>query len=275
VSHDLNGALPLRESESRVALVLYQRLWGRDHRTRVDELVLRQRLEHRRASVLLVLLDETTPPDWLSSAVPACDLATAGLDGIARLIFDAIVTEGGSVTEASGLIPPSRRLSPWMWPEPQPPHFGHLRAHGALREEFDLLTVAVRARLRDGDAAYADRPVEIHSTPHRLVARVGEAAVSLSWLAGRGGAVSDGRLLVIEWTGVAVARRGLAALTAAEPVRERVFRAEALDGLSWRWRVDSLHGRAYSSADLVGDSLSGMALDASRRTSARGASSVT
>ena len=263
---DGNGAPSMRENESRVALVLHQRLWGLDHLTRLDEAVLRQRMQHRGASVLLVLLDETRPPDWLSSDMPECDLATTGVEGIARMVLDAIVSQGGSLSAAAGPTEPSARSSSWTWPEP-PAFLAQFRAHGVLRRELELLTVALRAGLRDRNAPGGLSPVEINATPNRLVGRAGEVAVSLSWLAGRGGAVSDGRLLVVEWAGVTVANHGRAALTAAEPIRERVYRAEASDELSWRWRMDSPHGRAYSSADLVGDLLSGMPIDANRRTS--------
>jgi hypothetical protein len=265
----MNGARPLRESESRVALVLNQRLWGQDHLTRIDESVLRHRKEQRRASVVLVVLDEAKPPDWLSSAAPEWELATIGLDGISSLILDAVVTQGGLLAAAPCPVPSTPRLSAWTWPEP-PAFLAQFRAHGALRKELDQLTVALRAGLQGRKAAADVCPVEIHATPNRLVARMGEAAVSLSWLAGRGGAVSDGRLLIVEWAGVEAASHGLAALAAAQPVRERVYRAEARDDLSWRWRMDSIHGCAYSSADLVDDWLAGMALDASRRMVPRG-----
>jgi hypothetical protein len=258
---DVEGARPLRENESRVALVLYQRLWGHDLLTEMDELALRQRMQHRRSSVLLVLLDETKPPDWLAS-IPKRDLATSGVDEIARFVCDAIATQGGAVSDAPDPIPPSPRLSLSTWPEPVP-FLAQFRAHGTLRRELDLLTIALRGHFRGRDVRSNDCPFEFLATPNRLFARVAGVAVSLSWLAGRGGAVSDGRLLVVEWAGVAPASRGLAALAAAEPVRERVYRAEALDGLSWRWRVDAPHGSAYSSADLVGDWLSGMELDGS------------
>ena len=51
---------------SRLALVLHQRLWGHDGMTNLDEAVLRNRLVHYPASVLVVMLDDEAIPEWLS-----------------------------------------------------------------------------------------------------------------------------------------------------------------------------------------------------------------
>jgi hypothetical protein len=67
--------------------------------------------------------------------------------------------------------------------------------------------------------------------------------------------VADGRLLVIQWSGLAM-MRGIRALQSARPVRERVYRPEGVDAEHWCWRVeqgDAAEGDAYTTDGLVAD----------------------
>src|SRR5205085_4880969 len=103
--------------------------------------------------------------------------------------------------------------------------------------------------------------IELQSLPNRLVARCDDVGISFSWLAGRLGTVADGRLMVIEWSGVEKQARGVGALQAATPVRETVYHAEGTGPESWHWRQDVPNGQAYSTGNLVAEWFAGLTAD--------------
>lgn len=137
------------------------------------------------------------------------------------------------------------------------PFLSQPRAQSALRHQLDAIAAGLAPaleRLRAGDP---DSTFELHVLPHRLIARLGEAGLSFSWLGAAGGqspSVAEGRLLVIQWIGVATETRGVAALRSARPVRERVYRPEGVDADHWRWRVEddaAAEAETYTTIDLV------------------------
>jgi hypothetical protein len=252
--------LALSESSSRVVLVLHQRLWGHDEATRLDASILEERVRRDSRSVMVAVLDDTPLPDWLSAA-RRCDLRALGIDGLVSCVLDAIVSCRGAVQPAprrenAGAPAPS-------WPHPPPPFLAQLRAVAALRRQLDSLGATLRPWLEAEEARGGDRAIEVHALPNRVIARLDDVGVSFSWVPGRTGTVADGRLLVIEWHGVTNRVRGMPALAAAKPVRERVYHAEASDADNWRWRADDPNGRACSTAHLVGEWLSVAAMSSS------------
>ncbi len=253
-------ASPLDENVSRVALVLLQRIWGHDVITGLDAEVLRDRAGRNPRSVVAVSLDGEPVPEWMAQ-VRQCDLATLGVDRVAGFVLDAISDVGGQVvsspTETSAPAGPVSR-----WPDPPVPYLGQTRAHGALRRELDLLVTELERHVED-DEVGGDRVLELHAVPNRTVARIDDVGVSFSWVPARSGSVADGRLMVIEWSGIVGAvRRGAASLKTAHPVRECVYIAEAADADHWCWRAEGPHGRASSTAHLVGEWFAGASMAA-------------
>jgi hypothetical protein len=131
------------------------------------------------------------------------------------------------------------------------PFLEQSRAQNTLRHELERLFQAVEARVDDATARDGDVIAECTALPNRIIARCGARAISFSWLTGRLGGVSDGYLLVIEWTGVAPRDRGAGVLKSATPSRETSYCPEAEDAASWRWRAGQQSGR--STLDLVND----------------------
>ena len=125
------------------------------------------------------------------------------------------------------------------------------KAQNTLRHELQALFDAIETRM---NAAVADEDtiVEVSSQPNRIVARRGTRAISFSWLTGRLGGVSDGHLLVLEWTGIPANQRGVAALKSGTLSREASYHPEALDAASWCWRASEEQGDACSTQELVG-----------------------
>jgi hypothetical protein len=252
---------PLRETGSRLALVLHQRLWRHDSLTKSDDAPLRDRIVRRPESLRIVTLDDEPVPAWLV-VVPRCDLALVGVDGVVEFAVEAIAASGGTPMSAASALE-SLAEAPRRWPEGPSSFLAQPRAVAALRRELDLLAAEVRDRLRLEEAPGTPRTVDLQLLPNRLVVRVAGVGITFSWLPSGVGTVADGRLLVIQWAGAATHGRGIAALTLATPVRERVYRPEGRNAESWKWRADSPNGRAWSSAHLAAEWLASASLAAS------------
>ena len=251
----LPGALVA--DQSRVAVVLHQRLWQHDAATSADVATLRQRVRERPESVCVILLDETPVPSWLATA-KTVDLATDGLATAVTFALDAIASCGGTV--GFPRVQPDAVASPAPWRDGPSPFIAQPRAQSALRHELDAIAEALKSHLDDRRARQTDGVFELHVLPFRMIARLGDRGISFSWVAGRGSTVADGRLLVIEWTGVATEKRGVTALKSASAVREYSYRVEGRGPDDWRWRVDNPNGRAYSTTNLLAEWLGGAAI---------------
>lgn len=239
--------------QSRVAVILHQRLWEKETATIADAVALRERILQRPGSVCVVLLDDTPVPKWLSSA-QQFDLAAGGLQNAATFTLDAVASGGGTVG-AERPLPQAIELP--RRPDGPPPFLAQPRAHSTLRHELDALASALESHLRESRALRPGGVFELHSLPFRLIVRLDDIGISFSWVAGRAPSVADGWLLVIEWRSVSTAMRGVAALKSAKPVRQHAYRAEGSDPAHWRWRIDEPNGRAYSTANLLADWLGG------------------
>lgn len=142
------------------------------------------------------------------------------------------------------------------------PYLEQNRAQSALRQQLAAIVAVLAPELERRRAAVPDAKFELHVLPNRLIARLAEVGISFSWVGAVGAqapTVADGRLLVIQWTGVENETRGVAALRSARPLRERVYRPEASDAEHWGWRVDHGDGPVCSTADLVAEWLDALA----------------
>jgi hypothetical protein len=126
------------------------------------------------------------------------------------------------------------------------------KAQNTLRHELQALFDAIETRM-NAPGADEDTIVEVSSQPNRIVARRGTRAISFSWLTGRLGGVSDGHLLVLEWTGIPANQRGVAALKSGTLSREASYRPEATDAASWCWRDGKEKGGACTTQELLGE----------------------
>lgn len=247
---------PLRaEDEPRLVLVVAQRLWGYDDATAAQEAILQDRARREPRSILVVSVDDEARPQWM---VPLrhCELASAGVSGVVQFVLDAIVDAGGAIRSEPAAALPSGPTPTSHWPPPPTPFLGQPRAHGALRRELDALCTEIEPWFAVVGERSGTHILDLHKTPYRVIARLDEVGVSFSWVPGRAGTVSDGRLMVIEWSGMRDGR-GAGALHAARPVRECVYSAAATSSNDWQWRADVPNGRALSTANLVGEWMAG------------------
>jgi hypothetical protein len=239
---------PLESGDVRVALIVHQHLWAHDERVQRDAALLRDRVRGRPASVCVITLDDAPIPSWL---VPAAryDLAAAGRPGAVEFVVDAVAAAGGLVAPKREHVDHSQPVV--RWPEPPTPYLSQPRAHSALRHELDKIIGELKPIIHRGRIAQPERTFELHVVPHRMVARLDDAAVSFSWLNGPMPLVADGRLMVIAWRDVARDVPGVAALKSAVQIHERIYAAEANAPDEWCWRATDVTAQPYSSSQLA------------------------
>lgn len=249
----------LIESSARLVLVLFQRLWQHDHSTQADAMALRARMQSEPDSVRLVVLDAEPVPEWLS-AVPRCSLSAIGLEGVADFTVHAIGERGGMARPAPPPPPPPpAEPGDKRWFD-SPPFLTQRRAIATLRHELDALGAELEPRVKREQERFPDSIVQLHSLPFRFLAQLGSVGLTFSWVASGLGNVADGRLLVIEWTGLLPKAKGMLALKSASQTRERIYRPEAAGPSTWKWRAEDPNGRAYSTVNLVREWLVGATL---------------
>lgn len=256
----------LNEGESRIAVVIAQRLWGSDPATAGAAETLAARVRKRRKSVVVVSLDDEPLPTWMRP-LPCVDLAAVGAAGVVDFIVAAVEDAGGHVRAEAPPKAASSEDPGYRWMDAPRPFLDQPRAQGALRKALDALCAELEPRF-DVDAEDSlDHRLELLKLPNRLVARLDNVGVSFSWLGARSGVVSEGRLMVIEWNGLGSAR-GADAMKTARAVRERTYVAEASGTDDWCWRSDSVNGRASSTADLAAEWTASVSLAAQTLTTA-------
>ena len=252
-SEDSSAPLPMLGSGARIVLVLLHPLWSKEPLTAEDSGVLRQRMKRRPKSVVVLVLDGATVPSWLERA-HCHSFATEGIAPLLETVLSCIRTHGGLLKA----IQPEAPAPPPILPMYRPvPFLKQPRAHTVLKRQLEQLAVELNARLA---GTSGDKNIQVFAVPNRLIARQATGAISFSWLGGRSGSVSDGRLLVIEWSGIPIAERGAPSLKTASMTREVTYAAAGTDAATWCWRADELNGRASSTADLVGEWLDVAAL---------------
>ncbi|HEU4786996.1 MAG TPA: hypothetical protein VFS57_06300 [Gemmatimonadaceae bacterium] len=238
----------LGAQRSRLALVLYHRLWQHDAGTMADATLLRERLRLRPRSVCVMTLDDTPVPSWLAKA-RRYDVAAHGLNGAADFAAEAVASSGGSLTRAAQ--PAVEAESATRWPEGPAPFLAQPRAHSALRRELDALAAQLETQVDRWSELRPDGTFELLRLPYRLVARFDAVALTFSWVTGRLATVANGRLLAIEWSGITNQVPGVSAFKSAASVREHDYRVEGGDPEHWRWRMDDPNGRAFSTTNLA------------------------
>ena len=250
LSTDDDMPSPLDSTYSQLAVILHQRLWPHDAATRRDEVILRERIREHPKSICVLMLDDTPAPRWLSKAT-CYDLATRGRASMIDFILDAAAAARGSA-RAHRRQPPETEPAV-RWPQPPAPFLSQPRAHSALRHELDAIAEELEAEIERYRATSPDQVFELHVVPYRLIARLNEIALTVSWISGPQSTVADGRLMVIAWRDVSSQKRGVEALRSASPTRERIYHATGSTADEWCWRADDVTDMPYSSANLAAD----------------------
>src|SRR5258706_6571912 len=140
------------------------------------------------------------------------------------------------------------------------------RALAVCSREFDRLADDVSKRVMDLEDEAKRLKADVKRSPGRCIVQLGPVALTISWLRTRGETVSQGRLLIVEWTGTVGANGEqeyvngvptVAVKQTAKVVAETVYMAEASDEKSWAWRREGKNARkAYKSPELAKSTVS-------------------
>lgn len=135
------------------------------------------------------------------------------------------------------------------------------RALAVCAREFDRLADDVAKRVMDLEDEAKGLKADVKRSPGRCIVQLGPVALTISWLRTRGETVSQGRLLIVEWTGTVGANGAqeyvngvptVAVTQTAKVVSEAVYMAEASDEKSWTWRREGKNVRkAHKSPELA------------------------
>lgn len=245
-------------SEARLVVVLYQRLWGRIDPTRAHVETLRERIRTAPDSVLVVAVDGTPIPAWLSAA-PGFEASVSGPD----TVVDAVVhrlAELGVATRTPRTVKDDSAPEVATWSGGGAPFLASARATTSLRRELEVLSVVLSRELGIAGRGLS-RSQKLFVTPERIVAQLGSIGLSFSWLATPGAPVGKGRLMVVQWDGVVSHAPGMGALRTARAVHECVYCPEATAQTEWRWRATAPSGGVYRSSTLVEQWLATVQLD--------------
>ncbi|MEK7402651.1 MAG: hypothetical protein AABZ80_09855, partial [Gemmatimonadota bacterium] len=131
---------------------------------------------------------------------------------------------------------------------------------------FDRLAEDVSKRVMDLEDEAKGLKADVKRSPGRCIVQLGPVALTISWLRTRAETVSQGRLLIVEWTGTVGANGAqeyvngvptVAVTQTAKVVTENVYLAEASDEKSWTWRREGKNSRkAYKSPELAKSAVS-------------------
>ena len=135
------------------------------------------------------------------------------------------------------------------------------RALAVCAREFDRLADDISKRVLDLEDEAKGLKADVKRSPGRCIVQLGPVALTISWLRTRGETVSQGRLLIVEWTGTVGANGEqeyvngvptVAVKQTAKVVSENVYLAEAHDEKSWTWRREAKNSRkAFRSGELA------------------------
>jgi hypothetical protein len=238
--------------DSRIVVVLHQRLWGETPSTRADACALERRVAAEGSGFLrMIALEHAEPQAWMPPRERWDDLAANGIDATIDNIVSQVLAAGGSarVESPRDAIP---RESREVEAQQERDDFLHsFRAVSASTHEFDVIVKEIERRLSSIRAYAPDLSLELRHSPDRCTVQADRVGFSVSWLRS-GAGVADASLLVIEWEGTISfpgdSRRTTARATA---VREQQLHADATGPAAWHWRAEGTGGRSYTSRDLA------------------------
>lgn len=255
--HDAHIVPDTLGSDSRVVVVLHQRLWGDTISSQRDQGAIQERLERDGNGFLVVIALEPSigTDEWMGAATMPSTLSADGASEVDAIIAAVERAGGRTMPVALG------EARPASTPRGVYLEDDDMGGRGASLSSFKIATAAQRevaalmgAIEKGADeirAAFRDIKVEVRRAPDRCLLQAGEVGVSVSWLH-RPVTSGEGALLLIEWDGTVTfpgerARRGCHASVA----REQLLHLETIAWPAWNWSADDAPMRKYTSADLA------------------------
>lgn len=246
---DLAAIQKAIEKESRVVVVLHQRLWGVTPVTAPEAAALQARIgKVKHKDVVVVPIDTSPVPTWLKATMVRSEgdpTSAAVIDAI----MNAVDHAGGSPKRVTDAIIAAHVAEDARRAQARTTFLTSQRALTLINRELDSLSATVlklcQSTLPEGVAAEARR------TPDRYTVQIGPVGLSFSWIRGRSNSIADGQLLVIEWSGTLGDQQGVAAARTAMPAFEHVLQPHATSPEDWQWRRADLDLCCYTTRDLA------------------------
>jgi hypothetical protein len=246
----LAAARKVFEKESRVVVVLYQRLWGTGS-TGNDAAALKARIgKLKRKDVVVVPLDNAPIPGWLKATVVRASGAPASNE-VVDAIVAAVVGAGGTSKRQTEAAVAARVADDDKRAKARTAFLASQRALALINRELDSLSAAVVRLCQTPGTLPPGLSPEMRRTPDRYTVQLGPVGLSFSWIRGRSNSIADGQLLVIEWSGHLGDQSPTTESEMAMPAFEHVLQPHATSPEDWHWRRTDLDLCAYTTRDLA------------------------
>ncbi|HTE46249.1 MAG TPA: hypothetical protein VK636_13440 [Gemmatimonadaceae bacterium] len=239
------------EKESRVVVVLFQRLWGGSAATTDEAAALKARIGSvKHKDVLVIPLDTSPHPTWLKGTVVRSSGAPTGT-AVLDAIVDAVSAAGGTPKRMTDAIAAARAAEDEQRAKARTSFLTSQRALTLINRELDSLSATVIKLCETPGTLPLGLAAEARRTPDRYTVQIGPVGLSFSWIRGRSNSIADGQLLVIEWSGQLGERQPSADPKTAMPAFENVLQPHATSPEDWQWRRADLDLCCYTTRDLA------------------------
>jgi hypothetical protein len=239
------------EKESRVVVVLFQRLWGTTASSEAEAAAVKARIgKVKRKDVLVVPLDTSILPSWLKATAIRSSGGPTGV-GVIDAIVDAVADAGGAPKRVTDATRAARLADEEQRARARASFLTSQRALTLINRELDSLSATVLRLCETPGTLPAGIAAEMRRTPDRYTVQIGPVGLSFSWIRGRSNSIADGQLLVIEWSGQLGDQNPAADARKAMPAFEHVLQPHATSPEDWQWRRTDLDLCCYTTRDLA------------------------
>jgi hypothetical protein len=239
------------EKDSRVVVVLFQRLWGVTAHGAIEAAAVKARIGNaKRKDVVVIPIDTAPIPSWLKGVTLKSD-APAG-DAAVDAIVAAVTAAGGSPRKQTDALIAARTADEEKRARARASFLSSQRALALINRELDSLSSAVLRLCETPGTLPEGFAAESRRTPDRTTVQIGPVGLSFSWIRGRSNSIADGQLLVIEWAGqLGDQAPPPADAKTAMPAFEHVLQPHATSPEDWQWRRTDLDLCSYTTRDLA------------------------
>jgi hypothetical protein len=239
------------EKDSRVVVVLFQRLWGATASTTGEAAALKARIGNvKRKDVLIIPVDTSPIPSWLKGTVVRSAGAPTST-AVIEAIVDAVAAAGGAPKRMTDALIAARAAEEDQRAKARTTFLTSQRALTLINRELDSLSAAVLKLCETPGTLPVGFAAEARRTPDRYTVQIGPVGLSFSWIRGRSNSIADGQLLVIEWSGQLGDQQATADSQMAMPAFEHVLQPHATSPDDWQWRRTDLDLCCYTTRDLA------------------------
>lgn len=238
------------EKDSRVVVVLFQRLWGVTTQGAIEAAAVKARIGNvKKKDVVVIPIDTASIPSWLK-ATTLKGSSPAG-DAAVDAIVDAVTAAGGSPRKQTDASIAARTADEEQRARARASFLSSQRALALINRELDSLSSAVLRLCETPGTLPEGFAAESRRTPDRTTVQIGPVGLSFSWIRGRSNSIADGQLLVIEWAGQLGDQAPPADAKTAMPAFEHVLQPHATSPEDWQWRRADLELCSYTTRDLA------------------------